>query len=822
VDDPAEEDPPEHAREHEHHEGEKQPPLHELSESGNEEARESREHVAAAAGFGHGVPPVISILDRVMTRRATRPAPVACAALAMLAPQAGDQAGEAQPALPSEWTAVAAQPLSPEEARAAFTVAPGFRVELFAAEPLVVAPVALAFAPDGTLWAVEMPGYMSDLDGTREREPNGRVVRLEDTDGDGRADRRTVFLEGLVLPRGLAHAHGGVLVIEPPYLQFARDEDRDGKADRLVPLAAGFEGLDSPEHAGNALRFAHDGWWTPSQHRARFRFDGERVETQATPVVGQWGQSIDDFGRLYVTPNSEVLLVDRVPRRYAVRHPAARPMPGVPARAVADRRAFPVHRTPGVNRAYRQGMLDADGFLREVTAACGPLVYRDARFGPELDGDAFICESVANCVQRYDLRETADGPQGTPLGAVLAARDERFRPVDLALGPDGAIYVADFARGIIQHRVFMTSFLRRQVTERGLDRPVDRGRIWRLVPEGGGTGPAEDLSTLDAAELAARLAAPNGTVRDLARRLLVERRDPAAVPVLEGLLGHVRAEVRHQAAWTIETAFGIDGEALARIAGDADPRVRAGAAELAERMASRGGDATATLDRLARDPEPSVRLRAVLALGAADDLRPMLTVARPDLAVPAFRAAVVSAAAGRENALLAAIADGALDPQRNETQLLVTELVALTRSPEADRPMPDDGSALARGRRLYASCVGCHQADGQGMPPVYPPLKGSPAVLGDPAMLARILLHGLEGPLESDGCVYRGVMPAAPFRDDAEFAAVMTYIRQAWGNGGNAVGPELVARERAATRGRTAPWRAEDVGRGRSVSPRPD
>jgi glucose/arabinose dehydrogenase/mono/diheme cytochrome c family protein len=741
---------------------------------------------------------------------------VGWAAVIAIAPQSGDRVGEPQPELPVEWTEVASPPLSPEEALAAFTVATGFRVELFAAEPLVVAPVALSFSPDGSVWAVEMPGYMSDLDGTREREPTGRIVRLVDSDGDGRADRRTVFLDGLVLPRGLAHARDGVLVIEPPYLQFARDTDGDGRADESRPLASGFEGLDSPEHAGNALRFSHDGWWTPSQHRARFRFVGERIESEPTPVVGQWGQSVDDFGRLYVTPNSEALLVDLVPRRYAARNPAARAMPGVPARAVDDLRAFPVLRTPGVNRAYRSGTLDADGFLREVTAACGPLVYRDARAGAELDGDAFVCESVANAVQRYDLRETTAGPKGKPLGATLASRDERFRPVDLALGPDGAIYVADFARGIIQHRIFMTSFLRKQVVSRELDRPTDRGRIWRLVPEGVTRGSVEDLASLPSAELATRVASPNGTVRDIARRLLAERRDAASLPALDRLLGHEWPEVRTQAAWTRELVAGLDRAVIARLAGDSDPRVRENAAELAERAVARGEDVGPILARLANDAERSVRLRAVLALGAADDVRPMLDAARIDLVVPAFRAAVVSASTGREDELLTAIADGALDPQAEPTQRLVTEIAGVIRSRRESYAAPiDDGTPLARGLRLYSNCVGCHQADGRGMPPVYPPLKGSPAVLGDPAMLARILLHGLEGPLESDGCVYRGVMPAAPLRDDAEFAAVMTYIRHAWGNGAAAVEPDVVAREREATRGRTAPWRADEVGRGR-------
>ncbi|MFO0002793.1 MAG: c-type cytochrome, partial [bacterium] len=154
----------------------------------------------------------------------------------------------------------------------------------------------------------------------------------------------------------------------------------------------------------------------------------------------------------------------------------------------------------------------------------------------------------------------------------------------------------------------------------------------------------------------------------------------------------------------------------------------------------------------------------------------MLRAAAPDLHRPEFRSAVVSGAAGREEELLAAIAGGALDSSAESTQRLVSDIAGILRSArEPPPPAAGDRSPVAVGSRLYRShCLWCHQSDGEGMPPVYPPLKGSPAVRGDPAMLARILLQGLEGPLESDGIVYRGVMPIAPLASDDEFAALMT------------------------------------------------
>jgi putative membrane-bound dehydrogenase-like protein len=128
-------------------------------------------------------------------------------------------------------------------------------VELVAAEPLIEAPVAFEFGPDGRLWVVEMRGYMRDAEGAGETERLGRIKVLRDTDGDGRMDEAAVFLDGLVMPRGIALWQDGVLVIEPPHLFFARDTDGDGRADQSRIVASGFAGKDNPEHAGNGLFF---------------------------------------------------------------------------------------------------------------------------------------------------------------------------------------------------------------------------------------------------------------------------------------------------------------------------------------------------------------------------------------------------------------------------------------------------------------------------------------------------------------------------------------------------------------------------------------
>ncbi|MFM7052315.1 MAG: PVC-type heme-binding CxxCH protein [Planctomycetota bacterium] len=455
-----------------------------------------------------------------------------CAAQA----QNGDRAGEDQPAIPAEWMTQSSPVRSAADELATFEIDPRYQIELVASEPLVEAPVAFEFGPDGRLWVVEMRGYMRDADGAGEREPNGRIKVLEDTDGDGRMDKATVFLDGLVMPRGIALWRDGLLVIEPPHLLFVRDTDGDGRGDASRIMASGFAGEGNPEHAGNGLHYALDNTFTCSQHPYRFVPDGDALRAEPVSPHGQWGISEDGVGRLYYAPNSDPLLVDLVPKQYAARNPSLKGFDGVPARAATDTRVFPSHLTPGVNRGYQKGVLK-DGRLANFTGACSPHVHDGVAMGADMADCALVCEVAGNLVHRFRLSEKDGRVTAAPADgerSFWTSTDERFRPVFAASGLDGAVYVADMYRGVIQHRMFMTTFLRGQVEARGLESPVDAGRIWRIVPKDGLRAETlpRDLAALPATELVPFLAATEKPVRETARRLLVERCDPAATSML--------------------------------------------------------------------------------------------------------------------------------------------------------------------------------------------------------------------------------------------------------------------------------------------------
>ncbi|MFM1824071.1 MAG: hypothetical protein RI967_2337 [Planctomycetota bacterium] len=842
--------------------------------------------------------------SRLVLATAVAAALPASAALA----QNGDRKGEEQPPLPAEWMVADAPVRTPAEELATFAIAPGYRIELVASEPLVEAPVAFTFAPDGRLWVVEMTGYMRDADGAGEKEPIGRIKVLDDDDGDGTMDRATVFLDGLVMPRGVALWRDGALVIEPPHLRFCRDTDGDGRADESRIVASGFAGEGNPEHAGNGLLFTLDNAFTCSQHGERFVPAGDAIVAERVPAHGQWGLSEDATGRLYYSPNSDPLLVDLVPKQYASRNASQRRFEGVPARAAADMRVFPSHLTPGVNRGYQKGVLK-DGRLANFTGACAPHVHDGAAMGEDMDGCALVCEVAGNLVHRYRLADEDGRVVATPADgerSFWTSTDERFRPVFAAAGPDGAIYVADMYRGVIQHRIFMTSFLREQVEARGLESPVDAGRIWRIVPDSGRPAAGSALAAMATPELVATLMDAEKSRRSIARRLLVERADPVARVPLAGLAqGRAPVASRLEALWALAGMQAADDALLAALLADPEPELRVHALRVAER-ASDSATLASFLTTAVEDADPAVRVQAALSAGALDAPLRMGILERAlaqDLASKAMRSAVLSSLEGAEREMLATIVaghalaedsvtarafaaeladlllddgDGRPDPAVLARALAAASTVAPARpwlakamlervaarqrlnqkepvqlvascepdgwfamldrnAPELafaspiDRNLfwpgrvdvsfippkiakPAEMSLEEFGKRLYSNCMSCHQANGRGLPPVYPPLRGSEIVLGEPETLVKILLHGLEGKLEIDGQTYNQVMPAAPVRGDDEIAAVLTYVRSAWGNAAGAVDAALVAKVREETKGRNRSFTTGELG----------
>lgn len=451
--------------------------------------------------------------------------------------------------------------LTPGESIAAMQIQPGFKVSLAASEPMVLAPVALNFGPDGRLWVVEMQSYMPDAHGTNEQMPSSRILILEDKDRDGKFEKSTVFMDGLILPRSVAPCRDGALVLAPPKLYFCRDSDGDGAADQRFMLMDGLEGAINPEHAPNALVYGMDNWWHLSQCGFDFQFDGESVRTRPTSAHGQWGMTMDDEGLFYYTPNSTALLGDFLPKYAAGLNPLQRSFGGVNEVVCSDNATWPAHATPGVNRGYQDNVLRSDGRLASLTAACSPSCNRAGGLGEDLRGDFFICEPAGNLVKHVRRDRTSERPKFVNAyreAEFLTSTDERFRPVWSTIGPDGALYICDMYRGVIQHKTYMSSYLRAQVFGRKLELPLNMGRIYRITTPSTAPMPMRRPAAMSDAELVDLLTHPDGWWRDTAQRLLVERGETGVVPQLRQLLSSESPVTRLHALWTLDGLKAID------------------------------------------------------------------------------------------------------------------------------------------------------------------------------------------------------------------------------------------------------------------------
>jgi mono/diheme cytochrome c family protein/glucose/arabinose dehydrogenase len=517
-------------------------------------------------------------------------------------------------------------PLSPAEALKTFYLPPGYSVELVASEPLVQDPVAIDWDPDGRLWVVEMSGYMRDISGTNEREPVGRVVVLQDENGDGRMDKRTIFAEGLVLARAVKVLDRGVLVGEPPNAWLMRDTNGDLRMDSKELVTNQYGRLEAdPQNNANGFYWGLDNWIHVAAADITLRLKNGAFEVRRTLRRGQWGVAEDDAGRIYRNTNESALHVDLVPTDYFARNPNLLRTRGSYERFADDNPdlnlVWPVRPTPATNRAYQFGILRADGSLARFTAVCAPVVYRGDRLPADLYGNVFVAEPAANLVSRIIVSDdgtTLRARKAYERGEFLASTDERFRPVFLSNAPDGTLYVVDMYRGILEDRLSMTEYLRDQILARKLERPIGLGRIYRIVHETTRRDTSRALSNASPATLVATLSHPNGWWRDTARRLLVERRPPSVVPALVKLAQSAPDwRVRLHALWTLDGIDAIEPATVARALEDSSRDVRASAVRLAERWMSKPNHAihAAVLKRL-DDADWAVRRQLAASLGA--------------------------------------------------------------------------------------------------------------------------------------------------------------------------------------------------------------
>jgi len=540
-------------------------------------------------------------------------------------------------------------PKSPREALESMRLRPGLRIELVAAEPLVEDPVAFDWGLDGSLWVVEMRDYPNGLNwngpGDAKGVPGGRVKRLVDRDADGVYDQAELFLDEIPFPTGIKVWRKGVIVSTAPEVFFAEDTDGDGRADRRTVLLRGFQ-EGNQQHRVNGLRWGIDNWLYLANgdsggeiHSTRsmqtvgisgrdLRFRPDTGELDAQTGQTQFGRNRDDWGNWFGGNNANPIWHYVLEDHYLRRNPHIAP-PELRVHISEQPGAAPVFPTSRTLARFNDFNMS-----NRFTSACSPEVYRDMALGMPLpegpfSAHVFICEPVHNLVHHevmtgegvsFRSRRPADEQQSE----FLSSSDNWFRPVMARTGPDGGLWIADMYRAVIEHPEWIPLAWQRKLDLRA---GSDRGRIYRVVAADAPRRALPNLEPLDAQRALRLLESSNGWLRDMGQQWIVWNDDASMVPSLESLVRRsALPQSRMQALCTLEGLGRLSEDVLKSACGDSHPGVRRQAVRLLESLAATAGaEALKTLPAeligLLHDPDPSVRLQVASSIGQFRDAR---------------------------------------------------------------------------------------------------------------------------------------------------------------------------------------------------------
>jgi putative membrane-bound dehydrogenase-like protein len=567
-----------------------------------------------------------------------------------------------------------------------FQIKNGFHLELAAAEPLVIDPIEISFDENGRMFVVEMRDY-SEM---RNVKPHlGRIRMLEDTNADGVFDKATVYVDDLPWPTGVLCYDGGVFVAASPDILYCKDTDGDGKADVRRVVFTGFGagkgdklnvqalvnclrwGLDNRIHgqtSGNGGVVKRPD--VPNEpalelHGRDFSFDPRTLALSAENGGGQYGMCFDNHGRKFVCSNSHHIQTFMYEARYAERNPFYN-MPPALVDIPVDGPAAEVFRTSpeegwrvirtkwrvsGVVPGLIEGGGRASGYF---TSATGITIYRGDAWPEDFVGDAFIADCGSNLVHRKKVRQegvslVAERPPDEQRVEFLTSTDIWFRPVQMANAPDGCLYVCDMYREVIEHPWSLPESIKKLLD---LNSGNDRGRIYRIAPDGFKPRKPPHLGEATTPELVATLENKNAWHRETAARLLFQNQDKAAVPLLVKLLQSSKSPLgRLHALYALDGLDALTEENILTSLNDADPSVRAHGIELSEKYFVNGvppAQLWARLRQMPSDPDITVRYQLAFTLGevkGAGKIAPLAAIARRDADSSWTQAAILSSLA---------------------------------------------------------------------------------------------------------------------------------------------------------------------------------
>lgn len=700
-----------------------------------------------------------------------------------------------------------------------FVIEEGFKIEAVAAEPMLESLVAIDFDKKGRIWTVEMTGYMRDIDGADEKLPDGKISILEDTNGDGFMDKKKIFLDELVLPRAIAFINDGLLYAEPPNLWWVPIiNDQPGERQLVDSLYANGGNV---EHMPNGLLYNIDNWIYSAKSDRRYRFRNGKWEQEATASRGQWGISSDDAGHLYYNNNSNPIFSDYIlpnqleGNEYLAKGSLER------QNLSKSRRFYPIAPTL-INRGYQKGSFDSLGRVINFTSACSPLVYRGEQFSADYYHDAFVCGPEGNLVKRYNLVEE-DGKTlakaTTTDSEFLVSYDSTFRPVNLNTGPDGALYVVDMRRAVIQHRAYMTSYLKELILERGQDKLPLGGRIYRVIDSKNEAISRPNLTALSNSEWIGLLQSKNAWKRTTAQKELIFKNNPdltAAIIKVAKTENHILGQI--SALWTLEGLGKIDADLLNSIGTTTkNPTVLAQIILIAKTILTPENKAQLQpiFEKAATQNNIQVQLQLAHAIDKSGDPKMeniWMNLIKNHAENPLVAEALVSRINHKDANFLTNAPIDLKETALEKVFQKTMDNVAKDKKTIAVSYNGDQTDNRTRGFELYQyNCGTCHGMDGKGMENLAPPIYQSEYANGPIEHLALLILNGLEGPITVNGEIYEGaaVMPGIknnPELTDKDINAILSFILSGFSTNSGWLNKNIVTDMRKQTADRQVPF----------------